>query len=86
MPENLRFHWVWRCWESDLSHNKIAGEFSIGATLRQIAELDFYLLGLVWSSENNFQLSVSILTIPNRLLDADIQKCEEGENAEAYSF
>jgi hypothetical protein len=46
MPENLRFHWVWRCWESDLSHNKIAGEFSIGATLRQIDELSFYLLGL----------------------------------------
>ena len=74
MPENLRFHWVWRCWESDLSHNKIAGEFSIGATLRQIV------------SEDIFQLSVSILTIANRLLDADIQKGEEGANAEAYSF
>jgi len=60
MPENLRFHWVWRCWESDLSHNKIAGEFSIGATLRQIV------------SEDIFQLTVSILTIANRLLDADI--------------
>ena len=74
MPENLRFHWVWRCWESDLSHNKIAGEFSIGTTLRQIV------------SEDIFQLSVSILTIANRLLDADIQKGEEGANAEAYSF
>ena len=79
MPENLRFHWVWRCWESDLSHNKIAGEFSIGATLRQIVSEDNV-------SEDIFQLSVSILTIANRLLDADIQKCEEGENAEAYSF
>lgn len=79
MPENLRFHWVWRCWESDLSHNKIAGEFSIGATLRQIVSEDNV-------SEDIFQLSVSILTIANRLLDADIQKCEEGANAEAYSF
>jgi len=79
MPENLRFHWVWRCWESDLSHNKIAGEFSIGATLRQIVSEDNV-------SEDIFQLSVSILTIANRLLDADIQKGEEGANAEAYSF
>ncbi|HEY5405285.1 MAG TPA: hypothetical protein VIK24_20600 [Pyrinomonadaceae bacterium] len=79
MPENLRFHWVWRCWESDLSHNKIAGEFSIGATLRQIVSEDNV-------SEDIFQLSVSILTIANRLLDVDIQKGEEGANAEAYSF
>ena len=79
MPENLRFHWVWRCWESDLSHNKIAGEFSIGATLRQIVSEDNV-------SEDIFQLSVSILTIANRLSDVDIQKGEEGANAEAYSF
>jgi hypothetical protein len=55
-------------------------------TTKSAANLALVRNGRQIVSEDIFQLSVSILTIANRLLDADIQKCGREQNAEAYSF